>query len=123
MTGDAVDLRPSLYRVGITALIIAAAANILLWRVTRGDDTFASIIAVTSGVVAVGLIVTSGGVLVQWRQETLLLAFSMWTANAVEFWLQNGPSWESRLRQCGFYAAFAVLALGTWLAQRVEESD
>ena len=119
------DLQPNLYRAAITTLIIAAVANILLWRVTRGDDTFADIIAVTSGVVAVGLILTGGilPILVRLREETLLLAFAMWTANTIEFWLQNGPSWESRSRQCGFYLAFAVLALGTWLAQRVEESD
>lgn len=114
-------LTPSLYRVAVTALVLAGLANILLWRVSSSDDWFANLIAALSGVTAV-LLVASGlipAVRVA-REEALLLSFMVWSANLVEFALEDTIRWESRVRSCGFFLAFAVLALGTYLAQRLE---
>jgi hypothetical protein len=114
-----VNVQPTLYRVAVTSLVIALAANVLLWWVSSADDWFADIIAVASGLAAL-IIVLAAGVptLVRWREEALLLAFAIWTANLIEFATEDGVRWETQWRQCGFYAAFAVVALGTYLAQR-----
>lgn len=119
-----IDLRPSLYRVAITSLVIALAANVLLWRVIRGDDTFATVIAFASGIAALLIALTAiVPQLIRWREEALLLAFAVWSANTLEFWLEDGPIWETKARQGGFYLANAVLALGTYLATRIERED
>jgi hypothetical protein len=116
-----VDLRPSLYRVAVTALVVALFANILLWRVSSDDDAFANIIAAACGVAAALILVANVlPQLVRWREEGLLISFGLWVANALEFFFESAASWESRARQGGFYVAFAVLSLGTYLAQRIE---
>lgn len=109
--------RPSLWRVVAFALIIALAVNTLLWPLTSDVDWFSNTIAVASGVCAVMLIV-SWYWLRKLLDEFLLVAFAIWVANAIEFGLQDGPRWESQVRQCGFYVAFSLLALGAYLARR-----
>jgi len=116
-----VDLTPNLYRVAVTSLVIALAANVLLWRLSRTDDWFANIIAITSGLSAVLLVVAALiPAMRPAREEALLLAFMVWAANFVEFALETDARWESRLRSCGFYLAFAILALGTYIGVRVQ---
>lgn len=118
------DLQPSLYRVAVTALIIAGLANILLWRLSGTDDWFANVVAVASGLAAVALIASAvlPG-MSRWREEALLLTFAVWSANVIEFAFETDARWESRVRQCGMYAGFAVLALGTYIAQRVKRAE
>lgn len=118
---SALDLHPSLYRVAVTSLVLAGLANVLLWRLTRTDDWFANVVAIASGLAAV-LLAASGIIpaLRVAREEALLLSFMVWSANLVEFALEDDARWESRVRTGGFYLAFAVLALGTYLAQRLE---
>lgn len=126
MTGTRfdVDLKPSLYRVAIASLVIALTTNTLLWKLVRGDDTFAKIIGVASGVTALLIVLAAVvPVMVRWREEALIIAFAVWSANVLEFWLEDGPTWYSKTRQGGFYLANAVLALGTYLAQRIERED
>lgn len=115
---------PSLYRVAVGVLALAAAANVLLWSITAPDDWFANIVAIASAVVVVALL-TSAFVpaLARLREEALLLALMVWVANLIEFATQDDVRWESRLRLCGFYAAFAGLALGTYLAQRLTREE
>lgn len=107
----------SLWRVVVYALILSCLANVLLWRISSDDDTFATIIGIASGVAAVMLAVAYHG-RKRWLGEALLLTFSVWMANAIEFALQDGPRWESQVRQDGFYLSFALLALGAYVAQR-----
>jgi hypothetical protein len=118
------DLQPTPYRVTVTTLIIAAAADVLLWKVSGVEDTFANIIAVASGLCAVVLLASA--VLtryVRWREEALLLSFAVWIANLIEVELQEGIPLESKFRQGGFYLAFAVLSLGSYLVARFEATD
>lgn len=113
-------LTPNLYRVTVTSLIVALAANVFLWKVSATDDIFANIIAIASGLAAIVLLATA--VIpraVGWREEALLVTFAVWTANLIEFAFETDARWESRARQCGLYAALAVLALGTYIGQRV----
>lgn len=118
------DLQPSLYRVAVTALILATAGNVLLWRVSRVDDWFANIIAVASGVAAAVLIASALiPAMARWREEALLLTFAMWSANFLEFVTETNASWESRARNCSFYASYAVLALGCFLVVRLQRDE
>lgn len=113
--------QPTLYRVAVGVLALASAANVMLIALTPDDDMFANVVGVASAVVAVVLIsswLLRG--LVRWREEALLLSLVVWVANLIEFAAQDGARWETQVRQCGFYAAFAGLALGTYLAQRLE---
>lgn len=110
---------PNLYRVAVTALVVALAGNILLWRLSRVDDWFAEVIAVASGITAVALVATAAiRRLVRWREEALLLAAGIWVANLIEFATEDAASWESRVRQGSFYAALAILAVGTFVGER-----
>lgn len=113
---------PSLWRIVGIAMTIALFGNVLLWRITRGDDTFAEVIAVASGVAAVGLILARF-VAQRFMGEAFLLSFAIWVANGIEFATQDGPSWESHVRQCSFYLAFALLSLGAYVATRVQTDD
>lgn len=114
--------QPSLYRVAVGVLALASIGNTMLIRLVRGDDTFALIIGIASGVVAAVLILSAlVPALIRWREEALLLSMSVWLANLIEFALEDAR-WESQVRQCSFYAAFAGLALGTYLAQRTERT-
>lgn len=109
------------HRVAAIALFVACAANVLLWTLAGPDEWFADVIAVASGIAAVALVVTGVvPVLRRLREPTLLLAFAVWSANALEFGLSEGPRWESQVRQCGLYLALALLALGTYVAVRVD---
>lgn len=115
------SLTPSLYRVAVTVLVIALLANSMLSRLTGRNDDFANVLSVASIVAVLGLLSSAlTRRMVRWREESLLLAFAVWLANAIEYALEARASWESQVRQCGMYLAFAVLALGTYLAQRVE---
>jgi hypothetical protein len=116
-------LQPSLYRVAVGVLALACAGNLFLVWLTTDDDTFANIVGVASGVVAAVLLATAFfPALVRLREEALLLALVVWLSNAIEFAFQDGVRWQTQVRQCSFYLAFAGLALGTYLAQRVERT-
>lgn len=118
------DLHPSLYRVAVTALVIAAAANVALFWLTADDDWFANVIAAASGLVAVVLLISAGlPAAYRWREEACLLALAVWVANIIELATQDGPSLETKLRNCGFYLAFATLAAGVYIAQRLERES
>lgn len=110
-------VHPSLWRVVVFALILGLAVNVMLWPLTSDVDWFANTIAVASGLCAVLLIVTWHWY-TKWLDEVLLLAFTIWMANALEFALQDGPRWESQIRQCGLYICEALLALGAYVARR-----
>lgn len=112
------DYAPNLYRVAATTLVLALAGNVLLAKISRGDDTFATVVAIASGVAAGVLILTAATQLARWRDDAMLVAVAVWVANLIEFATETGVSAESRARQCCFYAAFAVLALGTHVALR-----
>lgn len=112
------DYAPNLYRVAATTLVIALAGNVLLWWITADDDTFANIVAVASGVAAGLLVITAATQLARWRDDAMLVAVAVWVANLIEFATETGVPAESRARGCCFYAAFAVLALGTHVALR-----
>lgn len=114
--------QPSLLRVDVYGMALALAANVLLWRVAVEDDGFANIIAVGSGVGAVALIV-SYHKFPQWLGESFLLAFGVWIANTIEFAFRDAPRWETQVRLCGFYLAFALIALGSYLSQEREVMD
>lgn len=111
--------RPSLYRVVTTALVIAGLSNVLLARLTT-EDAFANTIAAAS-VLAATVLAAAGVVpkLRGLREEAFLLSFVVWVANAVEFGLEDNVRWESQVRTIGFYAAFAVLALGGFVLMRL----
>lgn len=108
---------PSLWRVVIFAIVVALAVNTLLWLIVEDDDAFAKIIAVASGVTALGL-------LVAWYRfpklldNLLVVGFMVWTANAIEFALVDGLPWENYWRQCGLYASEALLCLGAYVAHK-----
>lgn len=109
--------RPSLWRVVIFALVVGLAVNTLLWAITFDTDWFAKTISVASGACAFLI-------LVAWRfrpallDELLIIAFAIWVANIIEFATSEGPRWESQVRQCGLYAAEALLALGAFVAHK-----
>lgn len=108
---------PSMWRVAVIVLIIALAANTMLWSLRADDDTFAAIVAVASGLAAIGLIVHR--FVFEWLMgEALFVSFIVWTANAIEFATEDGIRWQSQVRQCGFYGAFAILSLGAYVATR-----
>lgn len=104
------------WRTCMVSLFIALAANVLLWHVSADDDWFASTIAIASGIAALGLIVAR--YVPRVIEIALGLSFIIWVANAIEFATEEFPEWETKVRQCGFYVAFAVLSLGCWLARR-----
>lgn len=110
-------MKPSLGRVLIYGLALALVANVFLWWVSNTDDWFAGVVAVASGVTAVAL-VASFHLRPKWTGEALLAAFGVWTANLIEFATEDHVYWASRLRQCGFYASFALMALGAYVATR-----
>jgi hypothetical protein len=119
-----VDLQPTLFRVVLTAILLGLAANVLLWWVVPGDDTFAKVISVASGVAFIAILVTAvvdSPWTVQWRGEALLLSMAVWVANIIEFATQPHIPADSRMRQCGFYASEAILALGVYLAVQSAE--
>lgn len=108
------------WRSSYIGLTLAMASNLLLAPVTNWDDEFATIIGVSSGVVAVLLVVTYLVRPLRWfLGETLLLAHVVWLANFIEWALHENVPWDSRARSCGFYLAFAVIALGMHIATRV----
>lgn len=108
---------PSLWRVVIFAIVVGLAVNTLLWPITTDTNWFAKTISIASGACAFLI-------LVAWRfrpsflDELLVIAFGIWVANIIEFATANGPRWESQVRQCGLYAAEALLALGAFVAHR-----
>jgi hypothetical protein len=110
-------MRAQLWRVSLIVLFIALVANVLLWRISGDDDLFANIVAIGSAVAALGLLVTKFA-LPQLIGEVLLLSTAVWVANLIEFVSEDGPRWESQFRQGGFYAAFAVLSIGAYVATR-----
>lgn len=101
----------------MVALFIALVANVFLGWITRDDDWFANVIAIASGVAAAGLIVTRYFV-PRFAGEVLLLSVAIWVANVIEFVTEDGPLWESQMRQGGFYLAFAILSIGCYVATR-----
>ena len=108
----------SLWRTSVVALFIALAGNVLLYRISGDDDWFANVIAITSAIAALGLIVAR---YVRSLTELALgLSFIIWAANAIEFATEDAARWESQVRQCAFYVAFAIISLGCWLAVRVK---
>lgn len=116
-----------LWRADGIALVAALAGNTLLWPIVGNDsgdeDVFARIVAVASGVAAVALIVTHYLPRArQWIGESLLLAVAVWTANLIEFALEDQARWESRVRGCGFYAAFALISVAMYLVSRPDET-
>lgn len=112
-------IHPSLWRTVGIALTIALIGNVLLARLSSDDDAFANVIAVASGIAAIALVVARI-VAPRYMGEALLLSFAVWVANGIEFALQGSARWESQVRQCGFYLAFAILSLGAYLATRRE---
>lgn len=110
-------VHPSLWRVVIYSLILALLSNILLIWISSDDDTFAIIVGIMSGIAAIALAITYHR-FVRWLSEALLLTFTVWIANALEFALENVRLWETQVRQVGFYATFALLALGAYVAHR-----
>lgn len=107
---------PSLWRVVVAAQIAALGVNTLLWWLVEGD-TFAEVIAIASGGLAVALLVSryfAPTVL----DDLLLGAFVVWTANLIEFATTDGIRWQSQVRQCGFYGALGLMALGAYIARR-----
>jgi hypothetical protein len=120
----ALVLKPNLYRVGAGVLVIASLSNVMLLWLSSDSDVFANIVAVTSGLVAVVLLASLFvEALVRWREEAVLVSFVVWLANLIEFATQSGVRWESQVRQCGFYLAFAMLALGVYVAERLERVE
>lgn len=108
---------PSVWRTCVIAIFLALVANVLLYRLSGVDDWFANIIAIASGIAAVGLIVARY-VRQSWVGEVLLLSTAVWVANLIEFISEDGPSWESQTRQGGFYLSFAILSIGCYVATR-----
>lgn len=108
---------PSLWRVVVLVLIVALVCNCFLWSLVSRDEAFARVIAIASGIAAIGLIVHR----FVWERlmgEALLLSFAVWTANAIEYATFDRAVWESQVRQCGFYSSFALLSLGAYVATR-----
>lgn len=108
---------PSLWRVVVWAILFGLVANVFLWWIVSPDDEFARIIAVASGITA-ALLLVAWFTRSRWVDEILLIAFAVWVANATEFALQDGPQWETQVRQCGLYVSEALLALGAYVAHR-----
>lgn len=108
---------PSLWRVVIFAIVVALAVNTLLWFVARDEQTFAKIIAVASGITAVGLLLAWYRV-PKLLDNLLVIGFIIWVANAIEFALVDGLAWESYWRQCGLYVSEALLCLGAYVAHK-----
>lgn len=108
---------PSVWRVCMVALFIALVANVFLAWITSEDDWFATIIGIASGVAAVGLVIARY-VVPRFVGEVLLLSTAIWVANLIEFISEDGPRWESQFRQGGFYAAFAIISIGCYVATR-----
>lgn len=106
----------SLWRTCVVALAIALLGNIFLYAISSDDDWFANVIAGTSALAALGLILS------HWvrnaAEPALGLSFIVWVANGIEFATEEFPAWESQVRQCSFYAAFAIVSLGCWLVVR-----
>ena len=124
MTTIPFDLHPGLYRVAWLASLMALLANVLLPWVVFDANSFQKIIAAGSGFAAAVLVVTSFvPAVIRWREEAFLLAVAVWVANSIEFATFDGPQWDSKLRQILIYMSFAVLALGTYLAQSLERKD
>jgi len=119
-----VDLRPNLYRVAVTVLTVALAANFLLLWVAFDRDAFIWIISIASIVAAAAMLVTAFvPAAIRLREESFILAIAVWVANGIEFATEEGPAVDSKLRQVSIYAALAVLAAGTYLAQQLERTD
>lgn len=108
---------PSLWRVVGIGLTIALLANVLLYRLVIKDDAFANVIAIASGVAAAILIVARF-IAPRYMGEGFLISMAVWIANLIEFATEDAARWESQVRQCGFYGAFALLSLGAYLATR-----
>lgn len=106
----------SLWRTCLIALFIALVGNILLARISSDDDWFANVIAVASGIAAIGLV--AARFYHRIIEFALGLSFIIWVANAIEFALEELPRWETQVRQGSFYVAFAVVSLGCWLSVR-----
>lgn len=108
--------RDSLWRTCTVALCIALLGNVLLYRLSTDDDWFANVIAAVSGLAALGLILS------HWvrnaAEPSLGLSFIAWVANGIEFATEEFPEWDTKVRQCSFYAAFALISLGCWLRVR-----
>lgn len=111
-----------LWRVAGLALVLALAANVLLWPITHGRDTFVIIIAIADATAAIALIATHYvKPIADWTGESLILAMAAWLANAIEFAFEDRVSWESRARSCLVYLAFAIVALGMFLVLHLAE--
>lgn len=112
-------VKSSLWRTCVVALFIALVANIWLYRISSDDDVFANVVAALSALAAAGLLLS------HWvrtaTEPSLGIAFIVWVANAIEFAFQDGASADSKFRQCGFYIAFAIVAMGCWLSRRTRE--
>ena len=106
----------ALHAAGV-ALTVALTANIVLAAVTRADDTFANVVAVASGVAAAGLVV-SRLLLPRLAEEAAWLACGVWIANLVEVITADAVSNWSKLRQGGFYLAFALVAVSVYAQLR-----
>lgn len=103
-------------RLVMAALVIAAAANVLLWTVDRQGTVFTKIISIASAFVVVGVLGSRW--LKRLLNDALLLSFGLWVANTLEFASLRGIQLDSQVRQGGFYMAFAFLSLGAYVARR-----
>lgn len=121
---NGVDLQPNLYRVSCGVLFIALMSNFLLIWVARDPDAFVYVVAIASLVCAAAIAATALiPALIQLREEAFILAIAVWVANTLEFASLDGPGVDSKLRSCGLYMAFAILAAGTYIAQHLERVD
>ena len=109
---------PNLGHVVIYTLILASISNILLVQVARDPSFFTWVVSVASAASAIGLLLSYKWLFL--LEHVLLLTFALWVANALEFTLGESDV-DSKLRQSGFYFAFALLALGAYVARRAAD--
>lgn len=109
--------RPSLWRVVIAGEILGLIANGFLVWVAPNSDEFAKVIGWVSFGVAIALIVSRIR-FTRFLDDMLLLVFVLWMVNFLEYALHTEARLESQLRQCGFYLAFGLMALGAYVARR-----
>ena len=111
--------RPTLWRVVVFTLIIVTGAQFLLLWISYPDDGFANTIAIASGIATLALMATYFR-FVGYLDLAFLLTFAVWVASLIDLATEPDFAHVNQVRQCLFYGAFALLALGAYVARRIQ---
>ena len=112
--------RQSLSMSASWILLIACASNALLAWVSLDNDTYEVVVSVISALCVIGTATKLfTGRPTSFSEVAALVACGMWVAQIGEIWTSDFVSTAGKIRNGGFYVAFAMLSGLIYLTERV----